>query len=93
MSAPEPARAAVAREGARHGLQRLPVHTPFVIRWPGRLPARITRRTSHNELVPTLLTELFGCANPPCDYASGWDQSPPRGALRAAMHETIGFHR
>jgi len=47
------------------------VHTPFVLRWPGKPPERITRRTSHNDLAPTLLTELFGCANPPADYASG----------------------
>ena len=47
------------------------VRTPFLLRWPGKLPERITRRTSHNDLAPTLLTELFDCANPPADYASG----------------------
>lgn len=47
------------------------MHTPLVVRWPGRPPARVARRTSHNDLVPTLLTELFGCANPAADYASG----------------------
>ena len=47
------------------------VRTPFVLRWPGRPPARISRRTSHNDLAPTLLTEVFGCTNPPADYASG----------------------
>ena len=34
-------------------------------------PARISRRTSHNDLAPPLVTELFGCTNPPADYASG----------------------
>jgi membrane-anchored protein YejM (alkaline phosphatase superfamily) len=47
------------------------VRTPLLLRWPGRPPERISRRTSHNDLAPTLLTELFGCANPPADYASG----------------------
>jgi len=47
------------------------LRTPFVLRWPGKPPARITRRTSHNDLAPTLVTELFGCENPPADYASG----------------------
>ena len=47
------------------------LHTPFVVRWPGRPPARVTRRTSHNDLAPTLMTELFRCANPPSDYSSG----------------------
>jgi membrane-anchored protein YejM (alkaline phosphatase superfamily) len=47
------------------------MRTPLVVRWPGRPPGRVTRRTSHNDIAPTLLTELFGCANPPSDYASG----------------------
>jgi uncharacterized protein len=47
------------------------VHTPLVVRWPGRPPERISRRTSHNDVAPTLLAELFGCVNPPSDYASG----------------------
>lgn len=47
------------------------MHTPLVVRWPGRSPARIARRTSHNDIAPTLVTELFECANPPSDYASG----------------------
>ena len=56
-----------------HGtaFSELQMHTPFVVRWPGRPPGRVMRRTSHNDLAPTLLTELFGCANPPSDYASG----------------------
>ena len=47
------------------------VRTPFVLRWPGHPPERVLRRTSHNDIAPTLLTELFGCTNPPADYASG----------------------
>jgi len=47
------------------------VPTPLVVRWPGRSPGRVGRRTSHNDVAPTLLTELFGCANPPSDCASG----------------------
>jgi hypothetical protein len=47
------------------------MRTPLVVRWPGRPPGKVARRTSHNDIAPTLLTELFGCANPPSDYASG----------------------
>ncbi|PYM19028.1 MAG: hypothetical protein DMD81_04475 [Candidatus Rokuibacteriota bacterium] len=56
-----------------HGtaFSELQMHTPLVVRWPGRRPERITHRTSHNDLAPTLVTELFGCANPPSDYSSG----------------------
>ncbi len=51
----------------------LQLHTPLLIRWPGRPAGRISRRTSHFDLAPTLLTGVFGCTNPPSDYASGQD--------------------
>ncbi len=47
------------------------MRTPFLIRWPGRALARIERRTSHLDVAPTLVTELFGCTNLPADYSSG----------------------
>jgi membrane-anchored protein YejM (alkaline phosphatase superfamily) len=47
------------------------MRTPMVVRWPGRPPGRIAHRTSHNDLAPTLVGLLFGCANPPSDYSSG----------------------
>ena len=47
------------------------MRAPLVVRWPGRAPQHVTRRTSHNDIAPTLLTELFGCTNPPSDYSSG----------------------
>jgi uncharacterized protein len=56
-----------------HGtaFSELQMHTPLVMRWPGRPPGRVNRRTSHNDVAPTLVTELFGCTNPATDYASG----------------------
>ena len=47
------------------------MHTPLLIRWPGRAPERIVRRTSHNDVAPTLLAGVFGCTNAPGDYSSG----------------------
>jgi uncharacterized protein len=49
------------------------MRTPLVMRWPGKAPGQVARRTSHNDVAPTLLGGLFGCANPPADYASGQD--------------------
>ena len=49
------------------------MHTPLVMRWPGKAPGREARRTSHNDVAPTLVGRLFGCANPAADYASGQD--------------------
>jgi len=60
-----------AGHGTAFSAQQL--HTPFVLRWPGRTPGSVTRRTSHYDVVPTLLSGLFGCTNPPADYASGHD--------------------
>jgi membrane-anchored protein YejM (alkaline phosphatase superfamily) len=58
-----------------HGtaFSRYQMQAPLLIRWPGRPPDRVERRTSHNDVVPTLLAEVFGCTNPPSDYASGHD--------------------
>lgn len=47
------------------------IRTPLILRWPGRPPARLRHRSSHYDLAPTLLSELFGCANPPSDYSIG----------------------
>jgi membrane-anchored protein YejM (alkaline phosphatase superfamily) len=49
------------------------MHTPLVLGWPGRPAGRVARRTSHNDVAPTLVIGLFGCANPAADYASGRD--------------------
>jgi hypothetical protein len=52
---------------------RYQMHSPLLLRWPGRAPEVIERRTSHNDLAPTLLSRIFGCTNPPSDYSSGHD--------------------
>ena len=52
---------------------RYQMHIPLVLGWPGRPPGRVARRTSHNDVAPTLVAGLFGCANPASDYASGRD--------------------
>ena len=52
---------------------RYQMHTPLVLGWPGQPPGRVARRTSHNNVAPTLVAGLFGCANPASDYASGRD--------------------
>ena len=52
---------------------RYQMQTPLLLGWPGRAPERVARRTSHNDVAPTLVAGLFGCANPAADYASGRD--------------------
>jgi membrane-anchored protein YejM (alkaline phosphatase superfamily) len=57
--------------GHATAFSELQLHTPLLIRWPGRPGRLVTHRTSHNDLAPTLLSGVFGCTNPPSDYSSG----------------------
>ena len=58
---------------------RFQTQVPLVIRWPGRGPGRHGQRTSHVDVVPTLLRDVYGCSNPFEAYSNGrhlFDQSP-----------------
>ncbi|MFD1384491.1 DUF3413 domain-containing protein [Rhodanobacter aciditrophus] len=46
-------------------------HVPLLILWPGKQQQQIDYRTSHYDLVPTLLTEALGVQTPMHDYSSG----------------------
>ncbi len=48
------------------------IHVPLLLRWPGHAPRRITRRTSHLDIAPTLLVDLLGVENSPHDYSTGF---------------------
>jgi len=50
---------------------RAQLRATLYIRWPGRAPAEFAHRTSHHDLAPTLLSELFACQNDPADYSLG----------------------
>lgn len=53
------------------GYTRYQLQVPMLIRWPGRPARRFAHRTSHYDVVPTLMQEMLGCINPPSDYATG----------------------
>ena len=54
------------------GYTRHQLVTPMVLYWPGRDAGRVYQhRTSHYDIVPTLMQELFGCRNPASDYSVG----------------------
>lgn len=58
----------------RHGsgFTRYQLVTPMVLAWPGREKGVVfDHRTSHYDIAPTLMQELFSCSNPPVDYAVG----------------------
>jgi len=54
------------------GYTRYQLVTPMVLAWPGR-PGGVTyeHRTSHYDVVPTLMQDLLGCGNPASDYSVG----------------------
>jgi membrane-anchored protein YejM (alkaline phosphatase superfamily) len=54
------------------GYTRYQLGTPMVVAWPGRPAGAVyDHRTSHYDVVPTLMRDLFGCTNPPTDYSVG----------------------
>ena len=54
------------------GYSSYQLQTPMVLAWPGRTRGEIyTHRTSHYDIVPTLLQDLLGCRNPATDYSVG----------------------
>ena len=46
---------------------------PMIIRWPGAASNSIDHRTSHEDIVPTLMQRALGCRNPVGDYSTGQD--------------------
>jgi membrane-anchored protein YejM (alkaline phosphatase superfamily) len=79
--------------GHNTAYSELQLHTPLLIRWPGRPGGRVSRRTSHFDMAPTLLTGIFGCTNPSSDYASGQDLFDGRSWewLIAASHRNFAL--
>jgi membrane-anchored protein YejM (alkaline phosphatase superfamily) len=44
---------------------------PMIIHWPTKPAATVDKTTTHNDIVPTLLTEALGCTNDISDYSTG----------------------
>lgn len=56
-----------------HGSNYSPaqVRVPFLLYTPGKEPGIYRHRTTHYDLVPTLMAEVLGVSNPPSDYGMG----------------------
>ncbi|MCW5588304.1 MAG: sulfatase-like hydrolase/transferase [Legionellales bacterium] len=50
---------------------RYQIQVPLVIHWPGKNADTINYPTSHYDIVPTLLQDVFHCRNPTNDYSIG----------------------
>ncbi len=65
--------------GAGNNYSRPQMQVPLILAWPGKGPLQHTGLTSHQDLVPTLLPELFGIRSPAEDYSTGrtlWQETP-----------------
>jgi membrane-anchored protein YejM (alkaline phosphatase superfamily) len=47
------------------------LRVPLIVFWPGKSAGIIDKRTSHYDIVPTLMKDVFGCSNQESDYSSG----------------------
>jgi membrane-anchored protein YejM (alkaline phosphatase superfamily) len=57
--------------GHNGNFSRYQAQVPLLIRWPGRPPNKVNHRSSHEDIVPTLLQEGLGCDTPIGDYSTG----------------------
>ena len=58
---------------------RFQTQTPLVIHWPGKSPAIYKHTTSHLDIVPTLMKDMFACKTDPSKFSNGrnlLDKSP-----------------
>ncbi|MDB2385988.1 DUF3413 domain-containing protein [Shewanella sp.] len=59
-------------ESARVNFSSDNVHVPMIIAWPtAAIATQVNYQTTHNELVPTLMTQALKCTNPAADYSAG----------------------
>ncbi|WP_458401785.1 sulfatase-like hydrolase/transferase [Candidatus Avelusimicrobium sp.] len=59
--------------GHNSNFAKYQTRVPLLIWWPGKEGAEMPYRTSHFDLVPTLMKHIFHCSNPPRDYSLGTD--------------------
>lgn len=57
--------------GHNGNFSRFQTQVPLVVYWPGREPARYSHRTSHVDVAPTLMRDIFKCRADVSDYSNG----------------------
>jgi membrane-anchored protein YejM (alkaline phosphatase superfamily) len=58
--------------GHNSNFSKYQVQVPLIIRWPEKLAKQVYRTTSHEDIIPSLLTEGLGCQNAIGDYSTGF---------------------
>ncbi|MFT5502510.1 MAG: membrane-anchored protein YejM (alkaline phosphatase superfamily) [Gammaproteobacteria bacterium] len=57
--------------GHNSNFSRYQIQVPLVIVWPGKTSATYRHLTSHADIVPTLIEDLYECTNDLTDYSNG----------------------
>jgi len=57
--------------GHNSNFSKYQIQVPLVVVWPGREAKVYSHLTSHVDVVPTLMQEIFGCSNEVTDYSNG----------------------
>ncbi|WP_187146165.1 sulfatase-like hydrolase/transferase [Elusimicrobium minutum] len=59
--------------GHNSNFAKYQTHTPLIMLWPDKRGKDIEYRTTHYDIVPTVMKEILGCVNPPSDYSIGYN--------------------
>ena len=65
---------------------------PMLVYWPGLAGAEHNYATSHLDVAPTLMREIFGCDSPPETYSNGTDLFSPEPRKYKFMMGPSGSH-
>jgi uncharacterized protein len=57
--------------GHNSNFSRYQIQVPLVIVWPDKTPAAYQHLTSHADIVPTLMEELYACGGDSTNYSNG----------------------
>ena len=57
--------------GHSNNFSKYQLQVPLIIHWPGKEHKDFQYLTSHYDITPTILKELFACNNPYADYTEG----------------------
>ncbi len=78
--------------GANSNYSRYQMHVPLVIHWPEQPAQEINHKTSHLDIVPTLMQNLLNVTAPAKTYSSGidlFDPTPTRKWVLAGDSQDI----
>ncbi|WP_339051090.1 DUF3413 domain-containing protein [Rickettsiella endosymbiont of Xylota segnis] len=57
--------------GHASNFTRYQTQVPLIIHWPDQKPQLVKHMTSHYDVIPTLISRIFGLQNPTTDYSIG----------------------